>query len=90
MKSAYELAMERLGGTAQYSDEVKARLAEIDRRYDARKAEARIACDDRVRKTNGDAEKIDAARADLARELARLDEKREAEKESVRKAAKKG
>jgi hypothetical protein len=46
MKSAYELAMERLeaesGPTKQLSDEEKSAIAEIDKKYDAEIAAVRI------------------------------------------------
>ena len=46
MKSAYELAMERLGGEGrELAPEQKQRLAEIDRRTEAKIAQARIRTD---------------------------------------------
>ncbi|HEX72379.1 MAG TPA: hypothetical protein ENN65_03585 [Candidatus Hydrogenedentes bacterium] len=46
MKSAYEIAMERLaqagGGTKKLSEEQRARIADIEKRYEARIAETRV------------------------------------------------
>jgi hypothetical protein len=49
MKSAYELAMERLGGEPQaLSDKQKALIADIDARMNASIAEARIMSDQQL------------------------------------------
>ncbi len=86
MKTAYELAMERLGHTLRVlSDEQKERLAEIDRRYDAKIAEARLNAEGRVRAAAGDADRAAAVRDELVVELASLNEKREQEKERIRR-----
>jgi hypothetical protein len=85
MKTAAELAMERLGGTKSYTDEQKKQLAEIDSVYEAKKAEARLSADDRLRSAE-DAEQQDKIREELAEELARLERKREGEKDKVRNA----
>ena len=83
MKSAYELAMERLGGTVDYTESQKEAMAEIDRRYDAKDAEARLGADTRIKKSAGDPTKIEAAQQELVRDLARHQEKREAEKNAI-------
>jgi len=94
MKSAYELAMERLraaepdAGPPLTADQ-KARLAEIDRLYQGRLAEREIflqkQLDDLLAASNWDeAEKV---RKQLAGEKARLTEERDAEKERVRRAS---
>ena len=46
MKSAYELAMERLGGSRSYTNGQKQQMAEIDRKFEARLAEARLRAED--------------------------------------------
>jgi hypothetical protein len=84
MKSAYELAMERLGGETQYTDEQKEKLAEIDRNYNARVAGARLRADQVAKDNPDDPVAIQTAREETARDVARLEEKREGEKESAR------
>ena len=86
MKSAYELAMERLGGTRELSEEQKAELAEIDSRFDSKKAQAEMAAADALKGAETDPARADEIRQGLASELARIEEKREAEKDKVRNA----
>jgi hypothetical protein len=86
MKSAYELAMERLGGEKHYSEAQKEQLAAIDAKYDARRAELDIRFEDDIRKAAGNAEKAEELRAERVRELARIEAKREAEKNALRGA----
>lgn len=93
MKSAYELAMERLAksdpsASTPLTAEQKSRLAEIDRVYKGKLAEREIflkkQLDDALAGQKfEDAEKI---KQQLASERARFEEEREAEKERVRKA----
>jgi hypothetical protein len=91
MKSAYELAMERLNAadpaTARpLSAEQKAQLADLDARYKAKIAEREIflrkALDETLAK--GDAEEAEKIRKQMLNERARLEEEREAAKEKVR------
>ena len=92
MKSAYELAMERLAksdpsASAPLTAEQKARLAEIDRVYQGKLAEREIFLKKQLEDAFAeqkleDAEKI---KQQLASERARLDEEREAEKDRVRR-----
>jgi len=91
MKSAYELAMERLGKTdpaeQPLTPEKKARLAEIDRVYKGKIAEREIFLKQQLDAALG-AQKFDDAdkiRKQIAGEKARLEEEREAEKEKVRR-----
>lgn len=84
MKSAFELAMERLGGTKSYSDEQMAALAEISRKYDAKRAEATLGADERIKKAKGDKLKIDEIRTQLSVDLKKIAEKEDAEKSAVR------
>jgi DNA-binding transcriptional ArsR family regulator len=92
MKSAYELAMERLSksdpqASRPLTPEKKARLAEIDRVYQGKLAEREIF----LRKQLDDAladqklEEVEKLRQQLASERARLEEEREDEKERVRR-----
>jgi len=86
MKTAYELAMERLGLKSEnYTDKQKGELAEIDRVYDAKVAEAKLASESRLTDTGDDKDKLDEIRKDLARELAFIERKRESKKDAVRK-----
>jgi len=87
MKSAYEIAMERLGGLRTYSPEQKTRLAEIDRMYDAKRAEIILHLEERLKALSDDPEaetKAQALRQDAAMELARIEEKRESDKNRIR------
>ena len=94
MKSAYELAMERLAQSdpdarRPLSAEQKQRLAELDRVYQGKIAEREIFLRQQLDAALG-AEKFDDAdqiRKQLAGEKARLEEEREAEKERVRRGA---
>jgi hypothetical protein len=86
MKSAYELALERLekssGPTQKLSDEQKARIAEIDKTYEAKIAETKLASEARVRAATT-VEERDQALAELADALASIESRREKEKEAV-------
>ncbi len=92
MKSAYELAMERLAKSdpdagRPLTDEQKQRLAEIDRVYQGKWAEREIF----LKKQLNDAlaeqkfDELEQIKQQLASEKARLDEEREDEKERVRR-----
>ncbi len=91
MKSAYELAMERLAksepAAAPLTAEKKARLAEIDRVYKGKLAEREIFLKKQIEEAIAaqkfeDFEKI---KQQLGSERARFEEDCEAEKERVRK-----
>ena len=81
MKSAYELAMERMeaesGPTKKLTEEEKAKLAEINAKYDARVAEAKLSRDSKIAEVLPEAR--DALQAEMSQELANLEEKRERE-----------
>jgi hypothetical protein len=83
MKSAYELAVARLGRTKTYTAEQKEQLAEIDRVYEAKIAEAKLAAEDRLRKT-AKPEDRDKIGEELARRIAAFEKEREARKDGVR------
>jgi hypothetical protein len=91
MKSAYELAMERLsksdpGGGKPLSAEKRARLAEVDRLYQGRIAEREIFLKQQLEKalSGQEADEVEKVRRQIASEKARLEEEREAEKDRVR------
>jgi len=91
MKSAYELAMERLAkaepAEPPLTAEKKARLGEIDRRYQGKTAEREIFLKQQLDAALRD-QKFDDAdkiRKQMAGEKARLAEERDEEKESVRR-----
>ncbi len=92
MKSAYELAMERLQVTdpeaaKPLTEEQKEALAEIDRTMSAKIAEREIFLQkhlaDALKK--GEFEEAEKIKKQLANEKARLEEEREERKEKVRK-----
>ena len=92
MKSAYELALERLNAadpdaSRPLTPAQKAKLAEIERVYQGKIAEREIflkkLLDDTI--AAGKAEEVDKIRKQLANEKARLAEERDAEKEQVRR-----
>ena len=87
MKSAYELAMQRLGGTArQYTAEQKEQLADLDRLYDSRIVQAKFAAQSRRAGAATDAAKLKQIDDDLAVEIRSLEAKRERRKEELRSA----
>ncbi len=92
MKSAYELAMERLAksepSAGPLTAEQKGRLAEIDRVYKGKWAEREIFLKKQLDEALSDQklEEAEKIRQQLGQERARLDEEREAEKERVRRA----
>ena len=84
MKSAYELAMERLGGEAnELSDEQKAAIAEIDARLKAKVAETEIMFDQQLA-TEADPAKAGLIQQTRQQAIAKIKEEAEAEKEAVR------
>jgi hypothetical protein len=86
MKSAYELAMERLGGPLrEYTDAQKEKLAEVDRTYDARVAQARLQADADRKKDGRDPAKLQQTQDLLTAELASLEGRREQAKNELRK-----
>ena len=87
MKSAFELAMSRLekeSPTQKLTDEQKAKLAEIDSEINAKVAELKLFFVYEVRLAAGDPKAESVLRILLSAEIARLEEKREREKEKIR------
>jgi cell division protein FtsL len=89
MKSAYELAMERLQKDApavKVTDEQRQLLAELDSLYKAKTAEKELLLTDLMRKESaaGKHAEVESLRHQLATELRRLAEELENKKERVR------
>jgi hypothetical protein len=89
MKSAYELAMERLeksAPTVALSDAQKAQIAEIDSTYKARIAEKELFLKGQIRsaRESGNLDEIENLEKQLAVELRRLQEDCEEKKTKLR------
>jgi hypothetical protein len=90
MKSAYELAMERLNKTkplAKISDEQKKELAELDSKYSAKLAEREIFLKGEIEKTagKGDWDAMQQLQDQLVQERKSIHHDLEEKKEEVRK-----
>ncbi len=90
MKSAYELAMERMGGENDrpLSDEQKSKISEIDSKYKAKIAERKIFLEKNLSdaKSQGNDEEIELIRRQLNDEISELEAKSEAEKDKIRES----
>ena len=91
MKSAYELAMERLEKNAPsvaLSQEQKAQIAEIDSSYRAKIAEKELFLKDQIRKAReaGNFGEAEGLEKQLAVEIRRLQEDCEEKKEKLRRS----
>jgi hypothetical protein len=89
MKSAYELAMERLQKNAPgavLTEEQKAQLAEIDSTYQAKIAEKEVFLKDQIAKASvaGDTTAVEELQRQLASEVRRLRDDCETKKEKLR------
>jgi len=89
MKSAYELAMERLqkaSPSLSLTDEQKKELAEIDSKYRAKIAEKELFLKEQIRtaQTEGKFDDVESLQKQLASELRRLQDECEAKKEKLR------
>ena len=89
MKSAYELAMERLEKTqpsVALSEDQKKQLADVDSNCRAKIAERELVLRDEIRKaqTTGNLEDVEKLEKQLTSEIARLREDCEAKKEKLR------
>jgi hypothetical protein len=88
MKSAYELAMSRLEKSSpvvHLTLEQKQQIAEVDSSINAKIAEKKIFLEDQIAKAPYQERK--AIEHQLVSELARLEEKRERDKEKIRNPA---
>jgi len=97
MKSAYELAMERLNkedpdSGVSLTDEQKEALAEIDKKYQARIAEKEIFLKKNLveARRQRDAEAVQQLEKQMRNEKLRLQEECEAAKEKIRREAAQG
>jgi hypothetical protein len=89
MKSAYELAMERLqkaSPSLSLTDEQKKELAEVDSKYQAKIAEKELFLKDQIRKAQAErkVDDIDSLQKQLASDVRRLQEECDAAKEKLR------
>ena len=92
MKTAYELAMERLSKAApatKLTNAQKKQLAELDSKYTAKIAEREIALRDEIAKAAaaGDSEKVEMLQQQLVKERKKLQAELEEKKEQIRQAA---
>ena len=84
MKSAFELALERTGGKLrEISEEKKQKLAEIDKIYQSKLAEAQLSADQRLTKET-DPAKAEEIRNALVTDLASIRDRWEREKDKIR------
>jgi uncharacterized protein YydD (DUF2326 family) len=89
MKSAYELAMERLekvSPSIALTEDQKKEIAEVDSVYRAKIAEREVFLKDQIRKAQitGNLEEAQSLEKQLASEMRRLQEECEAKKEKLR------
>jgi hypothetical protein len=86
MKSAYEIAMEKMakesGPTGTLNDEQRDRVAEIDSTYDARVAAVKLDADTKLAGA-ASMEEFNQIKAEMAIDIQSLEEKREREKNAV-------
>ena len=93
MKSAYELAMERLekqSPTSKLNDTQKAEIAEIESNAKAKIAEQELFLKDKIAEAAAEGKYEEAAQLEqqLAREIRRISEDAESKKEKVRSSEK--
>ena len=91
MKSAYELAMERLNKTAptvKLTAAQKSEIADLESQYTAKIAAREIALKEEIAKLTaaGEEEKVEVARQQLANERKKLQSDLEDKKERIRAA----
>ncbi|NGO38467.1 hypothetical protein G4L39_03515 [Limisphaera ngatamarikiensis] len=91
MKTAYEIAMERLNKSAPLkplTEEQKRAIAELESRYKARIAEREITLQQRIAeaRAGGDWARAAELEQELAAERRKLQEELEAQKEKIRQA----
>jgi hypothetical protein len=87
MKSAYELAMERLNQSApsvKLSAAQKQEIADLESRYAAKVAEREITLNAEMAKAGGDPEKMDAIQQQLAMERKKLQAELADKKDAIR------
>ena len=89
MKSAYELAMERLekeSPSLKLTDDQRSQLAEIDSLYKSKMAEKELLLRDQIHREQaaGKLKEVESLQQQLSSELRRLAQECESKKESVR------
>lgn len=89
MKSAYELAMERLqkaSPSLSLTEEQKKELAEIDSKYRAKIAEKELFLNEQIRKAQAESkvDEVESLEKQLTSEVRRLRDDCEAKKEKLR------
>jgi hypothetical protein len=92
MKSAYQLAMERLekqAPTVKLTESQRAQIAEIDSLYKSKTAEKELLLSGEIRREQsaGKFAEVEKLQQQLASELRRLSEECETKKEKVRQSA---
>ncbi len=88
MKSAYDLAMERLekqSPSVKLTEEQRSQLAEVDSLYKSRIAEKELLLNDQIRREQaaGKPSEVESLRKQLASEIRRLTEECESKKERM-------
>ena len=89
MKSAYELAMERLEAkapTQKLTESQREQIAEIESLYQSKIAERRVFLEGEISKSLNDPLALDALRKQLGSEIRRLESESEEKKGKVRGA----
>ena len=89
MKSAYELAMERMGGDEKpLTAEQKERIADVDAKYKAKIVERRIFLEKAIQDVLAQekTEEAEELRSQLVQETAKLEAKSEEEKDRIRES----
>ena len=90
MKSAYELAMERLQESdpdkQQVTDEMRKALAAVDEKFDAKVAERKIFLTQKLATAtaNQDLQEVELIQKQISNEKARIEEERETAKDKIR------
>ena len=92
MKSAYELAMERLekqSPSLKLTEDQRSQLAELDSLYKSKMAEKQLLLAEEIRREQaaGKLSEVEKLQQQLASELRRLTEEWESKKENVRRSA---
>jgi hypothetical protein len=92
MKSAYDLAMERLekqSPSVKLTEEQRSQLAEIDSLYKSRIAEKELLLNDQIQreKAAGKSSEVESLQKQLTSEIRRLSEECESKKERIRQGA---
>ena len=92
MKSAYDLAMERLekqSPSVKLTEEQRSQMAEVDSLYKSRIAEKELLLNDQIRREQaaGKPSEVESLQKQLASEIRRLTEECESKKERIRQGS---